>query len=275
MPKWNLVIDVAACTNCNNCVVATQDEYAGNDFPGYSAPGAPDVRTIEITRHVRGAGSMVDVQYVPRLCNHCDDAPCVAAGKGAIAKRSDGIVIVDPERARGRRDLADACPYGAIVWNQAQQVPQNWIFDAHLIDQGWKEPRAAHVCPTRAIRALKLEDVEMADLARRERLEVLRPELGTRPRVYYRNLGLALFPFIGGNVTANGENVEGADVALLRDGREVAQERTDAFGDFRFDHVPSGSEGYAVRVRHDRYGFAEQEIAGQLDASAILAIALG
>ena len=55
---------------------------------------------------MRGSGSMVDVSYVPKMCNHCDDAPCIrAAGDDSIRKRSDGIVIIDPVKARGRKDL--------------------------------------------------------------------------------------------------------------------------------------------------------------------------
>ena len=38
MKKWNMVIDVAECTNCNLCTLATMDEYVGNDWPGYAAP---------------------------------------------------------------------------------------------------------------------------------------------------------------------------------------------------------------------------------------------
>ena len=38
MNKWNMIIDVAECTNCNLCTLAAMDEYVGNDFPGYSAP---------------------------------------------------------------------------------------------------------------------------------------------------------------------------------------------------------------------------------------------
>lgn len=274
MKKWNLVIDVAACTNCNNCAVATQDEFAGNSFPGYSAPGAPDVRTLDVTRHVRGQGAMVDVHYVPRMCNHCDDAPCIKAAGNVISKRADGIVIIDPGKAKGRRDLVDVCPYGAIKWNEAEQVPQNWIFDAHLIDQGWTEPRASHVCPTRAIQAVKLEDAEMEEKAQAESLAVLQPELGTRPRVHYRNLEPALSHFIGGNVTAGGSNVEGAQVDLLRDGQKIASTHSDAFGDFRFDTIASGESGYSIKVRAENYGTGEAEIAGELRASQVIAIAL-
>jgi Fe-S-cluster-containing dehydrogenase component len=38
MKKWNMIIDVAECTNCNLCTLAAMDEYAGNEWPGYSAP---------------------------------------------------------------------------------------------------------------------------------------------------------------------------------------------------------------------------------------------
>ena len=40
MSKWNLIVDVGRCENCNNCVIADRDEHVGNDFPGYAAPAA-------------------------------------------------------------------------------------------------------------------------------------------------------------------------------------------------------------------------------------------
>ena len=65
---------------------------------------------------------MIDIAYVPTMCNHCDDAPCVAKGGGAVKKRDDGIVLIDPEKAKGRKDLVDACPYGHIWWNEEHAV---------------------------------------------------------------------------------------------------------------------------------------------------------
>ena len=143
MDKWNLIINVAECENCNNCVLAAKDELVGNDFPGYSAPHpANGVGVIRIERHVRGEGHMVDAAYTPRMCNHCDEGPCLQAGAdGAVKKREDGIVIFDPVKAKGRRDLVDSCPYGAIVWNEEQQLPQTWFFDAHLLYQGRAKTR--------------------------------------------------------------------------------------------------------------------------------------
>ena len=55
-----------------------------------------------------------------------------------MRKRDDGIVLIDPVKAKGRQDLVDACPYGHIWWNEELKVPQAWPFDAHLLDQGWQ-----------------------------------------------------------------------------------------------------------------------------------------
>lgn len=256
MEKWNLVIDVARCENCNNCVLAAKDEYVGNEFSGYTAPHAPQgAGVFRIERHVRGATPMVDAAYVPVACNHCDDAPCLrAASDGSIRKRADGIVIIDPVLAHGRRDLVAACPYGAIVWNEERQVPQQWIFDAHLLDAGAPAPRCVAVCPTGAIEAAKADDEAMGRRAQREGLRALRPELATKPRVWYRNLDRVDRDFIGGSVSeVHGgvvDCVEAAEVELEHAGMVIASTRTDAFGDFRFDGLERARSKYRVRIRH-------------------------
>jgi Fe-S-cluster-containing dehydrogenase component len=264
MSRWNLIIDVALCENCSNCVLAAKDELVGNDFPDYSAPHAahgPGV--IRIERFVRGAAPMVDVAYVPRLCNHCDDAPCVKAGQGAVKKRDDGIVIVDPVAAKGRRDLVASCPYGAMVWNEELQLAQTWFFDAHLLDAGAAAPRCAGVCPTQAITAIKCDDAAMAARASAEGLRPLQPELGTKPRVHYRHLHRADHCFAGGSVVAKiGGRIEcvaDAQAVLHANGREIARTRTDAFGDFRFDALGPGSGSHRIVVEHAEHGRAECE----------------
>jgi Fe-S-cluster-containing dehydrogenase component len=255
MKKWNLVIDVAHCENCNNCTLAAKDELVGNTFPGYTAPHAAQGRGVmRIRRKVRGATPMVDAAYVPVMCNHCDNAPCLKAAGDAIRKREDGIVIIDPVKAKGRRDLVNACPYGAIVWNEEQQLPQNWFFDAHLLDAGSAAPRCVTVCPTQAMRAVKTSDEAMVDIAAREGLRVLDPDLGTRPRVWYRNLDRFDRCFIGGTVSRNSEGVSdcvaGAAVELYQHGNLLMSATTDSFGDFRFDGLAPDSGDYRVLVRH-------------------------
>jgi Fe-S-cluster-containing dehydrogenase component len=254
MAKWNMIIDVAECTNCNNCTLATMDEYVGNDWPGYAAPMPKHGhRWIDILQKERGQAPMIDIAYVPTMCNHCDDPPCMkAAQNGAITKREDGIVLIDPVKAKGQRHLVESCPYGHIWWNEEANLPQAWPFDAHLLDQGWQQTRGQQSCPTGAMRALKVEDDEMARMARDEKLEVMKPELGTKPRVWYRNLWRYSTCFIGGSVSAEAggivDCVEGARVRLVKDGAVIAEQASDNFGDFKFDRLAEGSGRYAIEI---------------------------
>ena len=276
MNKWNMIVDVARCENCHNCTLSVKDEHVDNDFPGYAAPQPRHGHEwIRINRKVRGGGHMVDAAYLPTMCNHCDNAPCAEAGKvdGSVRKRADGIVIIDPQRARGRRDLVDSCPYGAIWWNEELELPQIWIFDAHLLDTGWKEPRAVQSCPTAALRSVKISDAAMAAKAKDEGLEVLHPEHGTRPRIWYRNLHRFNSCFVGGSVTAmvdgKKESVEGATVTLHLGDQIIAETRSDMFGDFKFDGLGTDNKSYRIEISHSVLGKANAE------ASAVDSMYLG
>jgi hypothetical protein len=76
--------------------------------------------------------------------------------------------------------------------------------------------------------------------------------LGTRPRVYYRNLWRYSKCFIGGTLSAekNGviDCVEGARVRLVKDGRTVAETTSDNYGDFKFDRLDEASGVYRVEI---------------------------
>jgi Fe-S-cluster-containing dehydrogenase component len=226
-------------------------------------------RWIDILQKERGQGGMIDIAYVPTMCNHCDDAPCIkAATNGVIAKREDGIVIIDPVKAKGQKQLVEACPYGHIWWNEELQLPQHWPFDAHLIDNGWQQTRGHQSCPTGAMRAVKLDDAEMARMAREEGLETIKPELNTKPRVYYRNLWRYAKCFIGGTVSTeqNGivDCVEGARVRLLKAGSTIAEATTDNFGDFKFDKLDEDSGAYTIEVEK---GGARKSVEARLGVS--------
>lgn len=254
--KWNLIIDIDKCNGCYNCFLVAKDEYVGNARPGYFASQPRHGHAwIDIDCVERGTFPACDVAYLPRMCNHCDDAPCLkAAVGGAVVKRDDGIVLIVPDKAKGQRQLVDACPYGAIWWNAEESLPQAWPFDAHLLDHGWTEPRCAQVCATGAIRAVRVTDDEMNRIVANEALRVLKPEHGTRPRVYYANLQRIHDRLLAGHVetvTPTGRDcVEGAEVTLLLGGQPLAVSRTDAYGDFRFS-VSDGEEGsLSIRVEY-------------------------
>jgi hypothetical protein len=85
-----------------------------------------------------------------------------------------------------------------------------------------------------------------------EGLEVLAPELGTRPRVYYENLHVMTKCFVGGTVVAQVAGVEecaaGVAVVLSRDGREVGRTTTDTFGEFKLDGLEPHGRGYQLEA---------------------------
>ena len=223
MKKWNMIIDVAECTNCQLCTLATMDEYVGNDWPGYAAPMPKHGhKWINILQKERGQLPMIDIAYVPTMCNHCDDAPCIKRkGGGAIRKRDDGIVLIDPEKAKGRKELVDACPYGHIWWNEELRCRRPGIsMRISSIKAGSRRAGSNPARPARCARSRRgcRNGADGARAGARSH----EAELGTRPRVYYRNLWRYSKCFIGGTVSAKANGVvdcvEGANVRLLKDG---------------------------------------------------------
>lgn len=258
MKKWNLIVDVGECTNCNNCFIACKDEHVGNEIPGYSAPQPlHGHKWINIITRERGRFPIMDVIYVPTMCNQCDDAPCIRQGGGAVTKRDDGIVVIDPEKSVGKKDIVDSCPYGAIWWNEEHRVPQKWSFDAHLLDLGWKAPRCVQSCPTGALKSVKITDDEMRVLIDEEKLQPIRSDLDTKSRVFYKNLHRYNKLFVAGEILGNSNGVTdcvaSATVTLYSQGSEVASTDSDEFGEFMLDGLSAESGAYELRISHERF----------------------
>ncbi len=258
MSRWSMIIDVALCHDCNNCFLACKDEFYENDFPPYSlAQPRHGHRWIDIQRKERGQYPLVDVAYLPVPCMHCEDAPCVTeSGQGTVYRRDDGIVLIDPERAQGQKDILATCPYGAIWWNEERQIAQKCTFCAHLLDDGWQQPRCVQACPTGAMRFLRVTDSEMQELKESEKLEVYQPQYQTDPRVYYRNLYRFTRCFVAGNIALKevDECAEGAQVTLRNSSGEVVSTAlTNNYGDFKIDDLEPASGRYSLEVEVPGY----------------------
>jgi Fe-S-cluster-containing dehydrogenase component len=270
MKKWNLIIDVAKCHDCNNCFISCKDEFVGNDWLPYSA-GQPwhGHRWMNIQRKERGQYPKVDVAYLAMPCMQCDDAKCVKAAKnGAVQKRGDGIVIIDPEKAKGQKDLVEACPYGAIWWNAEKALPQKCTFCVHLLEEGWKQPRCVQACPTGAMQFVQSDDAEMQKRVKAEGLEPYLPELKTKPHVWYKNLHRFTKSFIAGSVALQDRNecAEGAKVTLGKgSGKPLAEAVTNNYGDFKFDRLDENSGPYTLEVTYP--GYRKQKMSVELKAS--------
>jgi Fe-S-cluster-containing dehydrogenase component len=266
--KWHLIIDVEKCENCNNCFLACKDEFCGNGWPGYSASQPlHGQRWMNILRKERGQFPTIDVAYLPSPCMHCGEAPCLRSAKnGAVTRRPDGIVLIDPERGRGQKALLKACPYGAIWWNEEKNLPQKCTLCAHLLDEGWKAPRCVQACPTGALSIVKLDDGAMQRLIEAQSLELLGGASNpTRPTVYYKNLYRFKKCFIAGTVATGRDQgqeecLQGAAVKLFKEGRLLEDGVTDAFGDFKFDRLQDNSGFYDLEISHPVKGAKQIQI---------------
>jgi Fe-S-cluster-containing dehydrogenase component len=267
MKKWHLTIDVAKCENCNNCFLACKDEHCGNDWPGYAlSQPLHGQRWMNILRKERGIFPRIDVAYLPKPCMHCDKAPCIkAAQQGAVYKRKDGIVLIDPEKAIGQKQLVAACPYGAIWWNTEKNLPQKCTLCAHLLDTGWKAPRCVQACPTGALSIELGEPGRLSVLRQDPEWSALgKPDNPTRPRVLYKNLSRYTDCFIAGSLATRRNSVEeclsGERVQLIRAGRVLKQVVSDEFGDFKFDGLPPDSGAYQIDIGDQSHGGASVEV---------------
>jgi Fe-S-cluster-containing dehydrogenase component len=269
MKKWNLIVDVARCHDCNDCFLADKDEFVDNDFPPYSAAQPwHGHRWMNIKRKERGQYPIVQTAYLPMPCMHCDEAPCLTAD-GAVYKREDGLVIIDPAKAAGRKEITTSCPYGVIYWNEEKQLAQKCTGCAHLLDDGWKDTRCSQVCPTGAIELVMAEDDEIAARVAADELQRYRDALGTRPRVYYQNLHRWTKAFIAVSVACadTDDCAEGALVSVQAAGVPVGQATADTFGDALIDKLEPGAE-YTVTIAHD--GYQPATLTVKLDASRTL-----
>jgi Fe-S-cluster-containing dehydrogenase component len=267
MARYGIVVDVTRCNGCYNCFLACRDEYCGNDYPPYSlAQPMTGQFWMRIIERERGKYPKVKVAYTAVPCMHCDDAPCVSASKnGAVYRRPDGIVIIDPVKAKGQKEILSSCPYRVIYWNEEKDIPQKCTLCAHLLDQGWKEPRCVEACPTGALTFGDLDDPksEVSKLLASGKTEVLHPEYGLKEKVTYIGLPKR---FVAGTVIFGDtdECAENVNVALTGKGEKKQVAKTNNFGDFEFEGLPENKE-YTVKIEHPGYKSAECNVKTLID----------
>ena len=183
----------ARCLQCSNCWVACKDEHCSNDWSPITAPQGPDEWWIKVKQWEEGSGRHMKMFREQILCQHCDECALVKAAPDAVYKREDGIVIIDPEAAKGMRNLVDLCPYGTVYWNEELGLAQKCTLCAHLLDAGWDKPRCVNACPADALQFVDVDELTAQNMP--APAEKLHPEYGTNPSLVYMN---APTPFIAG-----------------------------------------------------------------------------
>ncbi len=262
MAKYSIAIDINRCSGCGSCLLACKDEYTGNSYlPLAAAQPNQGHKWLRLNEIEQGQGLKVRMDYIPIMCQHCENPPCAfGEPEGAVYKRSDGIVIIDPEIAKGRKDMVNKCPYGAIFWNEELQLPQKCILCAHMLDSGETKPRCVEACPSQALIFGDLEDknseISKYLESKNGHVEEFKPEFGSKPQIRYIDLPK---PFIAGEIMLedSGECIKGARVGLVCDDCGAKYEtETDFFGDFYFKGLKQ-SANYTITAGYPGY-FSEQ-----------------
>jgi Fe-S-cluster-containing dehydrogenase component len=125
--------------------------------------------------------------FVPKICNHCTHPACVqVCPTGATYRTEDGVVLIDHKYCIGCQYCVQACPYGARFFKEREGVSDKCTWCYHRITKGL-QPACVEACPVgaRIFGDLKDEQSPISLFIRNNRVQVLRPETGNAPNVYY------------------------------------------------------------------------------------------
>jgi tetrathionate reductase subunit C len=175
--RYAMVIDVRKCMGCHSCTQACKTEF---DVP-------PGVWRSWVMKIKKKRGSSESDHFLPRLCNHCDNPPCVkACPVGATYKHKDGPVLQRYDKCIGCKYCIVACPYNARFINPKTKVTDKCTFCIHRSESG-RVPACVAACPAKARSFGDIDDSEseVSALLATQPTQVLKPELNTRPMVFY------------------------------------------------------------------------------------------
>lgn len=259
MAKYAMLFNVKTCSGCYNCVLACKDENCGNDHLPLSV-SQPETGHfwMNLVEQERGQFPRVKVASIPVTCMQCEDAPCMTqAYEGAVYRRRDGVVVIDPVKAKGQKHLVDACPYGVIYWNEQEQVAQKCTMCSHLMDAGWTEPRCVQSCPVDAIVFGDVDDPNSAisKALAESNAEILYPEKGLEARNKYVGLPKK---FVAGTLRYGDIDECAENVKVKVKGNGLTQETTsNAFGDFEFEGLADNGK---YEISFTKRGFEAQKL---------------
>ncbi len=200
-PVYGFLVDAERCIGAGKCLIACRVE---NDVP-------EGCHRTWVERHVQFNDGTVQVElvpetgytdeqdgelerddvarafFVPKLCNHCDDAPChQVCPTHASYTSPEGMELIDTDLCIGCSYCVQACPYGVRFINTVTETADKctWCYHRVMRDE---EPACVEVCPVgaRLFGRLDIPDSEISRRLSEVPASVLKPYLGTHPKVHY------------------------------------------------------------------------------------------
>ena len=198
--RYAMVVDLRKCVGCQACTVGCSIE---NQAP--IGQFRTTVKQYEVNLD-DGSSELQNVKSftVPRLCNHCENPPCVkVCPVQATFQREDGIVMVDNERCVACAYCVQACPYDARFINEETLTADKCTFCAHRLEVGLL-PACVETCVggARVIGDINDPNSQISQLMRdhQDDIKVLKPEENTNPHVFYIGMDDAFTSKVAGKV---------------------------------------------------------------------------
>ncbi len=190
--RYGMVIDLRKCYGCHSCSIACKSEF---NVP--LGVWRSWVKVID-----KGKYPNVKRSFLPRLCNHCKNPPCVSVCPTQASYRDEekGLVDIREDRCIGCKMCIVACPYDASFTHPTKKVANKCDFCIHRVGKG-VVPSCVNTCPSNAriFGDLNDPDSEVRKLVDANNVQVLKPELDTEPSVFYIDLDEDA---VGGYITA-------------------------------------------------------------------------
>ena len=181
--RYAMLVDLRRCIGCQSCTISCGIE---------NATPLGEFRTTVRQYEVTDEKQVVNNVLLPRLCNHCDNPPCVpVCPVQATYQRKDGIVVINNERCIGCAYCVQACPYDARFINEETKTADKCTFCTHRLEAGLL-PACVESCVggARIIGDLKDPNSTISKMVAEHKaeLKVLKPDAGTIPHVFYLGL---------------------------------------------------------------------------------------
>jgi Fe-S-cluster-containing dehydrogenase component len=197
-------VQIEKCIGCGKCVEACKIENDVPQEPFYFrtwveryviyADGEVSVDSpnggIDGFPPVENDKQILRTFFVPKLCNHCENPPCVqVCPVGATFKSQDGVVLVDEDYCIGCRYCIQACPYGARFLDPRTHTADKCTFCYHRITKGLL-PACVEICPTQARIFGELDKLStpLNRMMRQSNIQTLKAHMNTEPKVFYSDL---------------------------------------------------------------------------------------
>jgi protein NrfC len=131
-------------------------------------------------------------EFIPILCNHCNNPPCVRTcpTQATYKDKHNGIVRMDIRKCIGCKSCMLACPYDMRYFNEEIRAIDkcDFCFSARL-SKGEKNVACAAACPADARIFGDLADPKSRVYHMVHQLQksvwVMREETGAKPNVFY------------------------------------------------------------------------------------------